>query len=300
MKDVPALVASLRKRDGSSWQQMVTFVREKPESVLPLASALFEDSMLDTCLAFTMSYLTESEFAFLLQRAVVQFLAHPGDAATSESVIAQASLQFPHLLRPHLERFRTHVPNQDAYYGEFPWRAAGDEEITVLLSTVEDTTSPLPQRRSAANRLLQTRRFDVVARLVSFFSPLRITNREDLPEAFKQLVQLAEAEAHLLGPGQTASQRDLNTWLHSVGIHSENDALRSLYSEAAFHVQFPRAFFDCLVLPPWKAHDHPTWNLEADTAITAQVGGSLDEARGGCTGSLHRLIECTPFPQGYL
>lgn len=288
-----------REAPDDLWQKMVTVVKQEVGAPLQLSLAILEaEPWLRNHLQFVLAHLSEEEFAHVLDRAVSKFK----EGSTSEhieSIVAQASLQFPHLLTGYLITFQDRIPNEGTYYDEFPWRSASDEEISTQLVIIRDETIPFAQRRLAWNRLLQTKRPDVIEQLIPYFNTLRIANYEGRPPEFHELFKLAEEYAELAGfPNQEILSADLNTYLYSVGFKFENGVLDELDMPQVYHVRFPDDFFDYLSLPPWLAREHPTWRLDADPSFTAEFGGVLQSKCGLCNSPLHRLLDFSPVPSG--
>src|SRR5271170_5408456 len=86
-----------------------------------------------------------------------------GGNGAADAVIAYVSVHQPGSLTAYLRALWDIRPNRRAYYASWPWRAAGDAEVTRLLGVARDAGGP--DAGFAVRCLLQTRRPDVLARL---------------------------------------------------------------------------------------------------------------------------------------
>ncbi len=85
-----------------------------------------------------------------------------GPNKAADDVIADVSVQHPAAFTAYLPVLWDLAPNQNAYYAEWPWRAAGGGEIARLLDIAQ---AGRPGAGRARDCLLQTRRADIVDRL---------------------------------------------------------------------------------------------------------------------------------------
>jgi hypothetical protein len=86
-----------------------------------------------------------------------------GDNKAADAVIAYISVHRPGALTAYLRALWDISRNQRSCYASWPWRAAGDAEVTRLLEVAGDASGP--DAGFAVRCLLQTRRPEVLARL---------------------------------------------------------------------------------------------------------------------------------------
>jgi hypothetical protein len=286
--------------DWDALSHVIGLLQRDPSAGLPMVTALLANPMSSHgSVEVVLAHLSDADLAAAVDLAVRQWLAPPAERHdVVEHALLHAALQAPHLLAPHLAAFRDRPPNPDALGEEFPWRGADDAEIAALLGEMANDAAPMPRRRLAWRRLLETRRPEIIARVAAEHAPLRIAAREDLPAKWHELLSLADRAASLLGkPPPSLRRADVNSELHEVGFDLSDARLRRLHPDAVWHIRFPDEYLTSEVLAR-RAAMHPTWRLPTDRAFAARLGGALRRRCRGCGGALHRLLALEPLPPG--
>jgi hypothetical protein len=218
-----------------------------------------------------LSFLDEPQFDAVVEHAVRHVKNSPERVtgeSVAESVIAYASMQFAHLLSPHLPLLWTLAPNQSSYYCEWPWRAAGDDERERLI------------------RLLQE---EAESRVRAWRAVLETRSHRDIEKAL--------AFANAAPPFLHAEPA---RWLPIVGYVLDDQELRRAAPRVCFHLELPEP----LIRSRWDrpAHllpsNHATWHGLGPATQRARIGGLSAASCGICGGRLHRLLALTDVPNG--
>lgn len=178
---------------------------------------------------------------------------HGGNEAADE-VIAYVSVHQPGALTAHLRELWDTRPNLGSYYASWPWRAADDTEIARLLALAGDANGP--DAGFAARCLLETRRPDVLARLLA----------DDY--------QLA-----MVGFGRDS-----------------DGAPQRLHAAAVWHLAFPQAVLDEWAARRPLRRRQPSWPVSGGSRGQHLTSGFLSQACPVCGGLLHRLLRLDPVP----
>jgi hypothetical protein len=219
-----------------------------------------------TFIDHALSFLSAEQFAEAIELAVELMLARgTGDGDTpAESVIAHASVQFAHLLSPHLRALWDLAPNERSFYAPWPWRAAPPDERERLLDVLARPGGDETER--AWKALIETRDPISIQSAVALGPPL--------PHAFNDYLALVghvlEAEGSLR---RLAPERCLHLLLPAEVLASRQ--------RGASHL---------------RPENHPTW--QGVEIARARFGGTAENACGCCGGTLHRLVDLDPVPHG--
>ncbi|MBX2853910.1 MAG: hypothetical protein KTR21_02920, partial [Rhodobacteraceae bacterium] len=209
-----------------------------------------------------LSQLTEAEVAEHVAQTINAFLVE-GATETRDSVIAFASLQFPHLMSPHLPALAEIRPNKDCCYEYHPWRGADACEIARLTALLDPATDPAEVKR-AEWRLMETRRPDAIENLIKWRK--QAYPSDPLPD------------------------------LHSVDFELIDGLPAPLTSPVLYHLHFPENFER---EPRWEeeAYD-PTWIAPEGGTIPVALGGEVAGSCSNCSRRLSRLIRFEAQPSG--
>ncbi|PPF85217.1 hypothetical protein C5B96_06380 [Subtercola sp. Z020] len=179
-----------------------------------------------------------------------------GSRGAAAAVIAHASLQVPSVLTPHLPELFQLLPNEAAYYGEWPWRGADSSEVARLGTVARKAEEP-PWH--LCGFLVGARSDEALALAQRLFAPI------DSPR--------------------------LDRVLRQVGRELVDHRIRPLTSEAVFHVVFDDDYLRVDYSDPEHVWTHPTLLAEGLPAERSPFGGVLAERCGRCATPLARLLE---------
>lgn len=251
--------------------EAIALVTAHPEAVSDLAIAVMRRFPKGgTFLDGSLSYLPQDEWPELVRVAMDTLEQSNGKNDAAASIIAYASLQFPSVLHPYLDRIFLIRPNAHSYYERYPWRESGEIHFGFLRNVIEDGNSNDDDRRRAWTNLWETRNIQAVEYAI-FCADSAVPSEWSSGEAWVQ--------AHL----------------HLVGFHRESQSLYRTCSNSLYHLQFPKAFFDSQSRPPWLARTHPTWTLPNSNQIVP-FGGNVEARCALCGEALHRLFTLDPIP----
>lgn len=258
--------------DSNPYDRMLEIAHSDVAELLELVlRAINELDQSTTFVDGALSFLSEAQFDAAVREAVSslkrQAPSEDGEAP-AESVVAYASLQFPHLLAPHLPALWVAVPNRRSYYVGWPWRAAPVEERQRLLAVL--TTGSSDERELAWRALIETR------------DPITIAAALSRSEAVKSV--LHSPPAH---------------WLPGVGYDEVEGTLRRLAPLACFHIVMPDHLITRWDRPSHlRPENHPTWSGLGEPITEASLGGQANDTCGDCGGNLHRLLRLDAIPEG--
>jgi hypothetical protein len=248
------------RQTTNSYDTLLPMLRDEREQALPLALLILEKVRNGgTVFDHLLSYLTEQEFATALDAAVAKLKA--GVSESAESLIAHASLQFPHLLAPHLRDLYTLEVNSGGLAEHMPWQSADVGERAILKELLVSGAT-LAERERAWLRMLQTRDPECV---------------------------LFAAKNEPVGRRRAV---DVETELLWVGMEVRRGEARCLHSAKSFHIIFPIGYLDDDSRPAWLSRTlHPTWSLDEPGQFAGQFGGQIGRPCGICGVQLQSLID---------
>lgn len=254
------------ERDGwdcNPFEEMLRIAHESGEEVGELLRlGILGGKKSVTFLDAAISYVPEKNLLKLAQLANEALLKNQKNEI-AQSVVAYLALQSVECLQEFLPSHSTKPPNWDAYYADWPWRGAADEEIERQMATVSCSKSR-KERIRALNRIFQRR------------------NPADIKAVLARL-QSSETTEECL------------RYLEEVGLDGPE---RKLYSEAVFHIGFPKDFLASEEKPIWlKRDNHPSWCL-VPSAGTHRFGGLAEGNCAICGDPLHNLLTLDPVPNG--
>lgn len=208
----------------------------------------------------------------------------------SDLILASIALQFPDLFTPHLAWMRENLAPSGSFTDPWPWRGADEAEIATLFEIATHPQTTAEVRETSWQRLLQTRKPDVIAHL----APLLTQPEPPPPDSpLQELIALGK-EAQILFnlPPNTDPQANANFWLHDIAWHaSSKHGLQRLCHDTVWHLQFPADYI--------KLSDdaYPAWALPDTDPLPPTIGGDIDATCHACQQPLSRLISVEVMPQ---
>lgn len=259
--------------DSKPYERMLQLAdADAGELVVLVLSAIERLPRPPTFVDAALSLIDLDGLAAYVERAVRWLAQHPGRDTVdtpAESVVAYASLQDSFVLTDHLRDLWALAPNRAAYYAEWPWRAADEQEAQRLLHVLRAGSTD--DRVRAWHALLQTRQ-----------------------------PQHLRAALDAVGDATGLPHAEPEAFLRHVGWTIEDGDLRRLAPDICLHLQLPPESLTTQLSNPAHLHpaNHPTWFGLGQPSHHAQIGGVAGDVCGRCAKPLHRLLTLDDVPQG--
>ncbi len=210
------------------------------------------------------SFLNQEEFRKIIDISLDHSDQH-GWSDITVSVIDYASLQFPELLQPHLEKF---VKTRDSsYYDRWVWRNAGDSEIEMLCN------------------LINTGNLDVVHD--AWDCLVNIRNEKAIKKAFDTFELACERQ-----------DIGFQVYAQESGFELEGENVRELFFGDVHHIVFGSEYIseqdahstNSVNYSALPKQNHPTWRTGETESIVSSFGGHVKSKCGCCGKDLHKLV----------
>jgi len=232
------------------FERLLDLTRTDPTSLESIIKeALVNPKGGNFVVGMALSFISEEAFARLIDSVFLDLAALRGNVV-AEIIVANASLQFPQLLHPHLPTIFENWPTQ-----RWAWRESGDTSLEFLRGIAGSPQEPPQTRRNALLCLLETR----------------------TEAAFTSAIELAQ----LLNLSYTVEAFFLDVGYKLPG--------RQLYNSEPLHLTFEPGYFE-QSSPDWSERiTHPTW-LFPRTGPACRFGGTDSGQCDLCKGPLHHLL----------
>jgi hypothetical protein len=254
-----------KKWQSNPFEKMLELKKTNPKELFTLLLlALDEIPEGGTFIDAALSYLDDKEFNELIISSITT-LRNNSKSEIANSIVAYATLQMPHLLKPFLIEFLSIKPNDGTYYESWVWREGGQKEIDILKNIIlNDKSENLKQQA-----------WDSLVNIRS-------------PKAMIEAARLYE----VAGINLRRPDLSFDVYSNMAGFEVRENRVRQLFFKDCYHLIFERSFFENQDKPLWlSVENHPTWHFEDSKSVTANFGGDIDSECGCCGNQLHRLIE---------
>lgn len=270
------IIKAIDKKDRDRLLKVITSDHEK---FIDFVKSLVKNSdnssvLLDTLLSF----LSELAFSDIIDLSVQLLKESKRDS--SESVIAYASLQFPHLLHKYAQDLFELKPNENTYYENWFLREIENFEFITSISNKQNSLWAM---------LTQKPNIDINFNLFQCLLQIRTVN------SIKSAIDLAKKVSLFDKLGDICTtktfEENINMFINNVGFDLKGEQILQLQSkDKTWHFVFENDYLSSVR----TNFMHPTWyDFESEYEFEFKMGGVLQNKNED---KLFHVITLDPIP----